>query len=62
MTTEPAISVNGRAAKLVEQLLADAAALNFEVAPVDGERVQAFVEKLLRTPRQIAARARHLVE
>jgi len=42
--------------------LADAAALNFEVAPVDGERMQAFVERLLRTPRQIAARARRLME
>jgi hypothetical protein len=42
--------------------LADVAALNFEVAPVDGERMQAFVEKLLRTPKHVAARARHLME
>jgi methenyltetrahydromethanopterin cyclohydrolase len=31
MTTEPAISVNGRAAKLVEQLVADAAALGIGI-------------------------------
>jgi tripartite-type tricarboxylate transporter receptor subunit TctC len=42
--------------------LADAAALNFEVAPFDGPSMQRFVEKLMQTPNEIAARSRHLME
>jgi len=38
--------------------LADAAALHFEVAPVERQRMLVLVEKLMRTPRPIAARAR----
>jgi hypothetical protein len=36
--------------------------LNFEVAPVGGEELQRRVEKVLATPRDLAARARHLLE
>jgi len=41
---------------------ADAAALNFEVAPVDGASMQRFVEQLMRTPTNVAVRARQLME
>jgi tripartite-type tricarboxylate transporter receptor subunit TctC len=42
--------------------LAEAASLNYEVAPVDGETLQKIVEKVLATPKDLAARARHLLE
>jgi hypothetical protein len=44
------------------EFLADAASLNFEVAPVTGEALQKIVEKVLATPKDLAARARHLLE
>lgn len=36
--------------------------LNFGVAPVGGEDLQKRVEKVLATPKDLAARARHLTE
>jgi tripartite-type tricarboxylate transporter receptor subunit TctC len=42
--------------------LADAKALNFEVNPVLGERMQQIVQKVLATPQPIAARAKALLE
>jgi hypothetical protein len=44
------------------EFLAEAASLNFEVAPVGGEELQRRVEKVLATPKDLAARARHLLE
>jgi tripartite-type tricarboxylate transporter receptor subunit TctC len=44
------------------EFLADAAKLNFEVAPVSGEALQRVVEKVLSTPPPLAARAKHLLE
>lgn len=44
------------------EFLAEAAALNYEVAPVDGEALQKIVEKVLATPKDLAARARHLLQ
>jgi tripartite-type tricarboxylate transporter receptor subunit TctC len=42
--------------------LAEAAKLNFEVKPVLGEPMQRIVEKVLATPKPIAARAKALLE
>jgi hypothetical protein len=39
------------------EFLAEAASLSFDVAPVGGE-----VEQVLATPKDLAARARHLLE
>ena len=44
------------------QFLAEAASLNFEVNPVLGERMQAIVEKVLATPKPVAAKAKGLME
>jgi len=44
------------------EFLADAASLNFEIAPVGGAALQKIVEKVLATPKDLAARARHLLE
>jgi tripartite-type tricarboxylate transporter receptor subunit TctC len=44
------------------QFLAEAASLNFDIAPVSGEALQKIVEKVLATPKDLAARARHLLE
>jgi tripartite-type tricarboxylate transporter receptor subunit TctC len=44
------------------EFLAEAASLNYEVAPVGGETLQKIVEKVLATPQDLAARARHLLE
>jgi tripartite-type tricarboxylate transporter receptor subunit TctC len=44
------------------EFLAEAAKLNFEVAPVGGEAMQKIVEKVLATPKPVAARARGLLE
>jgi tripartite-type tricarboxylate transporter receptor subunit TctC len=44
------------------EFLADAASLNFDVAPVSGEALQKIVEKVLDTPKDLAARARRLLE
>jgi tripartite-type tricarboxylate transporter receptor subunit TctC len=44
------------------EFLADAAALNFDIAPVSGEALQKIVEQVLATPKDLAARARHLLE
>jgi tripartite-type tricarboxylate transporter receptor subunit TctC len=41
---------------------AEAAAMNFELAPVAGVALQKIVDKVLATPKEIAARARHLLE
>ncbi len=44
------------------EFLAEAAKLNFEVAPVAGEAMQRIVGKVLSTPKPLAARAKHLLE
>jgi tripartite-type tricarboxylate transporter receptor subunit TctC len=44
------------------EFLAEAAKLNFEVNPVLGEAMQATVGKVLATPKDIAARAKGLLE
>jgi tripartite-type tricarboxylate transporter receptor subunit TctC len=42
--------------------LAEAAALNFEVAPISGEALQKTVEHIVSTPREVAARAKRFLE
>ncbi len=44
------------------EFLAEAKALNFEVNPVLGEPMQRIVEKVLATPKAVAARAKGLME
>ena len=44
------------------EFLADAAKAGFEVAPVDGEEMQKIVERIMSTPKELAIRAKHLVE
>jgi len=44
------------------EFLAEAKGLNFEVSPVIGEKMQAIVDKVLATPKPIAARAKGLLE
>jgi len=44
------------------EFLAEAAAMGFEVAPVGGVALQAVVGKVLAMPKEIASRARHLLE
>jgi tripartite-type tricarboxylate transporter receptor subunit TctC len=44
------------------EFLAEAKQLGFEIDPVLGERMQAIVEKVLATPKAIAARAKDLLE
>jgi tripartite-type tricarboxylate transporter receptor subunit TctC len=43
-------------------VLAEAANLNFEVAPVYGEDMQKIVGEVMSTPKELAARAKHLLE
>jgi hypothetical protein len=44
------------------EFLAEAKKLNFDVDPVVGEKMQAIIEKILSTPKPIAARAKGLLE
>ena len=44
------------------EFLAEAQALNFEVDPVLGEKMQAIVEKVLATPKEVATKAKGLLE
>jgi hypothetical protein len=44
------------------EFLAEVASLNFDVAPVGGEALQKIVEQVLATPKDLAARAWHLLE
>jgi tripartite-type tricarboxylate transporter receptor subunit TctC len=44
------------------EFLAEAKKLNFDVAPVSGIALQSVVEKVLATPKEIAARAKGLLE
>ncbi len=44
------------------EFLAEAQKLNFEVDPVQGEAMQRIVEKVLATPKLVAARAKGLLE
>jgi hypothetical protein len=44
------------------EFLAEAKRLNFEVNPVLGEPMQRTVEKVLATPKEVAARAKSLLE
>ena len=41
---------------------AEAASLIFEVAPVYGEDMQNIVAEIMSTPKNVAARAKHLLE
>jgi hypothetical protein len=51
-----------RATMADPEFLAEAAKANFEVAPVLGEDMQRIVEKIMSTPKELASRAKHLVE
>jgi tripartite-type tricarboxylate transporter receptor subunit TctC len=51
-----------RATMADPEFRAEAKALNFEVAPVYGEEMQKIVEKVLATPKELAARAKPLLE
>jgi tripartite-type tricarboxylate transporter receptor subunit TctC len=44
------------------EFLAEAKALNFEVDPVLGEKMQKIVDKVLATPKDVAAKAKGLME
>ena len=44
------------------EFLAEAAKLGFEVDPVLGETMQRIVEKVLATPKDVAAKAKGLLE
>jgi tripartite-type tricarboxylate transporter receptor subunit TctC len=44
------------------EFLAEAAAMGFDVAPVSGTALQSIVAKVLATPRDLASRAKHLLE
>jgi tripartite-type tricarboxylate transporter receptor subunit TctC len=51
-----------RATMTDPEFRADAAAMNFDVAPVYGEDMQKIVGEIMSVPKDIAARAKHLVE
>src|SRR3954465_12487222 len=51
-----------RATMTDPEFLADAGKAGFEVAPVHGEEMQKIVERIMSTPKEVAARAKHLVE
>jgi tripartite-type tricarboxylate transporter receptor subunit TctC len=51
-----------RATMADPEFLAEAGKSNFEVAPVYGEDMQKIVEKIMSTPKELASRAKHLVE
>ena len=51
-----------RATMADPEFRADAAQMNFEVAPVYGEEMQQIVGTILATPKDLAARAKHLLE
>ena len=51
-----------RATMADREFRADAAAMNFEVAPVYGEEMQQIVAQIMSVPKELAARAKHLVE
>ncbi len=40
----------------------EATKAGFEVAPVDGEEMEKIVERIISTPKELASRAKHLVE
>jgi hypothetical protein len=40
----------------------EAAALQFDVAPVDGASLQRIVEDVVGTPKELATRAKHFAE
>jgi tripartite-type tricarboxylate transporter receptor subunit TctC len=44
------------------EFLAEAEKLNFEVAPVRGEDLQKVVDQVMATPKDVAEKARHLLE
>ena len=51
-----------RATMVDPQFRAEAAKARFEIAPIHGEELQSIVAKILSTPRELAARAKHLAE
>jgi hypothetical protein len=42
--------------------LAEAGKLNFDVAPISGIVLQGIVERVLSTPKELAAQAKHLLQ
>src|SRR5882757_6089878 len=51
-----------RATMADPEFRADAAGMNFDVAPVHGEQMQQIVAQIMSVPKDLAARAKHLVE
>ena len=51
-----------RATTADPEFRADAAKAGFEVDPVYGENMQKIVERIMSTPKELAGRAKHLVE
>jgi hypothetical protein len=51
-----------RATMADPEFLTEATKAGFEVAPVYGEDMQKIVQKIMSTPKELAARAKHLVE
>jgi tripartite-type tricarboxylate transporter receptor subunit TctC len=51
-----------RAVMADPEFRAEAAGMNFEVAPVYGEEMQKIVGEIMSTPKDLASRAKHLVE
>jgi hypothetical protein len=42
--------------------LAEAKAMNFDVDPVSGEAMQKVIARIMATPKDLAAKAKHLLE
>ena len=57
----PGPLIDGRAYATPE-FLAEAKSLGFEVDPVLGEKMQKIVEKVLATPKDVAVKAKGLME
>ena len=51
-----------RATMVDPEFRADAEKAGFEIAPVDGAEMQRIVGRIMSTPKELAARAKHLVE
>ena len=51
-----------RATMTDPEFRAEAAKADFELAPVYGEEMQKIVERIMSTPKELASKAKHLVE
>ena len=51
-----------RATMADPEFLAEADKAGFEVAPIYGEEMQKIVREIMSTPKDLAVRAKHLVE